>query len=125
MWSLADGEPITGDYYLVWLTYLIKLDKVPSTISISYGANENGFPKSYATFICNLYMELGARGVSILYSSGDDGVGSGDCKNNLGKVQFIPKFPASCMLYLSLQAVHKRRHMSLTTSPLIRRSLYH
>jgi tripeptidyl-peptidase I len=96
-WSLVDGEPIADDSYLVWLTYLLNLDNIPPTITTSYGGNENSYPRSYAEFLCKMYMEIGLRGASMLYSSGNDGVGAGDCKDSLGKVQFIPKFPASCM----------------------------
>jgi hypothetical protein len=50
-------------------------------------------------------LPLGARGTSLIYSSGDSGVGDGDpnpkthsCFTNDGKnrTQFIPAFPASC-----------------------------
>ena len=50
---------------------------------------------------------LGARGVTLLFGSGDNGVGDGDadpatqiCQTNDGRNQtkFIPLFPASCPL---------------------------
>jgi tripeptidyl-peptidase I len=37
-------------------------------------------------------MALGARGISVLFSSGDGGVRNGQCDNNT----FVPIFPASC-----------------------------
>ena len=45
--------------------------------------------------------QLGARGVSVLFSSGDGGVSgiaNGDCHRNdgSGQVQFVPTFPATC-----------------------------
>ncbi len=49
--------------------------------------------------LCNIrvllvtYARLGKRGVSILFGSGDDGVGRGDCVDGSGKVQFVPPFP--------------------------------
>lgn len=48
---------------------------------------------------------LGARGVSVMFSSGDSGVGDGDsnpdtqeCYSNDGRnvTKFLPAFPASC-----------------------------
>lgn len=41
--------------------------------------------------------QLGLRGISVLYSSGDTGVGAA-CKSNDGKntTQFTPQFPSSC-----------------------------
>jgi tripeptidyl-peptidase-1 len=125
-WSVSsDGEPIPGDSYVVWLGSMLSLDNIPPTIIITYGANESSYPKPYAEFVCEMFGKLGLRGVSVLFSSGDDGVGPGSCKDDKGNVQFIPKFPASCMSYLSLQGVHKRGYKSLTTLPLLRRSLGH
>lgn len=42
-------------------------------------------PRDYATSVCNLFAQLGARGASVMFSSGDFGVGGGDCKTNDGK----------------------------------------
>lgn len=46
---------------------------------------------------CNLFAQLGARGVSVLVASGDAGVGR-SCQTNDGKntTRFLPGFPASC-----------------------------
>ena len=53
----------------------------------------------------NLFYSIGARGVSLMFSSGDGGVGDGDanatttqCLSNDGKNKtiFIPEFPSSC-----------------------------
>ncbi|KAF8267808.1 peptidase S8/S53 domain-containing protein [Lactarius quietus] len=90
--------PGTGDDMLEWLKYVIDQPDVPKTISTSYGNLENGFPPDYAKALCDLFAQLGARGVSVLFPSGDDGVGKGACqaRDGSGKVQFIPEFPASC-----------------------------
>lgn len=72
---------------------------IPQTISTSYGDDEQTVPEDYATTVCNLFAQLGSRGSSVLFASGDNGVGGGDCKtNNNGTqhVQFQPGFPASC-----------------------------
>lgn len=55
-------------------------------------------PFDYAVNVCNLFAQLGARGSSIMFSSGDDGVGAGNCQNNDGTTtkRFQPNFPASC-----------------------------
>ncbi|TVY68849.1 Tripeptidyl-peptidase SED2 [Lachnellula suecica] len=44
-----------------------------------------------------MFGELGMRGVSIVFASGDTGPGSG-CQTNDGKntTRFLPMFPASC-----------------------------
>jgi len=64
-----------------------------SVISISYSSNENIFPVSYVTRMCNEFMKLGLQGVTVILSSGDQGVAGavgGSC------TEFIPGFPASC-----------------------------
>ena len=55
-------------------------------------------PLDYATNVCSLFAQLGARGSSIMFSSGDDGVGGGTCATNDGTntQRFQPNFPASC-----------------------------
>ncbi|KAI9448987.1 subtilisin-like protein [Lactarius psammicola] len=84
--------------YLAWLIYMTKQPTVPQTISTSYGDNEQDFAEDYATALCNLFAQLGARGASVIFSTGDDGVGRGDCivNDGSGRVQFLPTFPASC-----------------------------
>ena len=53
-------------------------------------------PEKYARRVCNLIGLLGIRGISILESSGDEGVGAG-CLSTDGKSpQFNPIFPATC-----------------------------
>jgi len=89
----------TNEPYLDFLLALTKLDNkdIPNSISISYGENEQEIPVSYATQVCQLFAQLGARGKSILFSSGDSGVGD-YCLSNDGKntTKFQPQFPASC-----------------------------
>ena len=46
-----------------------------------------------------MFAQLGVRGTSMIFSSGDFGVGGSTCANNdgSGTVRFQPMFPASCM----------------------------
>ncbi|KZT68040.1 tripeptidyl peptidase A [Daedalea quercina L-15889] len=78
---------------------------LPQSISSSYGDDEQTVPYSYAARVCAEFAQLGARGVSVMFSSGDGGVGDGDadpatqeCYSNDGRnaTEFIPGFPASC-----------------------------
>ncbi|KAI9451807.1 peptidase S8/S53 domain-containing protein [Lactarius psammicola] len=77
---------------------MLSRPKIPQTITISSGANEKDLPAAaeYATSVCLLFAQLGARGVSIFFSSGDNDVGARDRKDSSGRVQFIPRFPAPC-----------------------------
>ncbi|KAF8266389.1 peptidase S8/S53 domain-containing protein [Lactarius quietus] len=92
----TNGRPDPRDPYLAWLKYLLDQPVIPPTITISYGNAEPLFPWSYATVVCNLFAQLGLRGVSVLVASGDQAVGRGDCLDSFGNVRFTTLFPASC-----------------------------
>ncbi|KAF8186085.1 family S53 protease-like protein [Mycena galopus ATCC 62051] len=86
-------------------TFLASAANPPNTMTTSYGDNESNLGSSLATKICNGYMALGARGISVLYASGDGGVRGGhdvpiQCTNDT----FIPVFPASCPFLTSVGA---------------------
>ncbi|KAH9008241.1 subtilisin-like protein [Lactarius deliciosus] len=89
------GEPLPGDVELETLGYLFRKADIPQTISVSYSDYEKNVPEEYARVVCILYAQLGARGVTVLYPSGNDGVGK-DCEEEDGSVWFVPEFPASC-----------------------------
>ena len=93
----------TNEPYLDWLDFILCQETIPQTISTSYGDDEQTVPPDYATSVCNMFAQLGARGVSALFSSGDSGVGIGSCHSNDGtnRVNFQPAFPASCGFYIS------------------------
>ncbi|EAW21651.1 S53 family peptidase [Aspergillus fischeri NRRL 181] len=94
-----DTNVSTNEPYLDQLHYLLDLsdEKLPAVLSTSYGEDEQSVPESYSNATCNLFAQLGARGVSIIFSSGDSGVGS-TCITNDGtnRTRFLPVFPASC-----------------------------
>jgi tripeptidyl-peptidase-1 len=72
---------------------------IPQTISISYGDDEQTWPIAQAQKICNMFAQLGSRGVTVLFASGDNGPsGAGDyCENNAQtQQQYVPSFPATC-----------------------------
>ncbi|OCH96339.1 subtilisin-like protein [Obba rivulosa] len=94
-----DNTPTnTNEPYLDFLNFILAQSDVPQTFTTSYGDDEQTVPLDYATSVCNMFAQLGARGVSIMFSSGDDGVGAGDCLTNDGTntQRFQPNFPASC-----------------------------
>ncbi|TCD70006.1 hypothetical protein EIP91_005256 [Steccherinum ochraceum] len=113
-WSTAGSPPFTPDElepdnesepYANWLDYVLSHPNPPQTISTSYGDSEQTVPESYASSVCRQFAQLGARGVSVLFSSGDFGVGDNDpdpsttkCHSNDGNntLKFLPIFPASC-----------------------------
>ncbi|KAH9071439.1 subtilisin-like protein [Lactarius deliciosus] len=106
--QIANGQPASNDAYLVWFNYLLSQEYIPPTISISYSNPETLFPLEYVSSLCNLFAQLGLRGVSVPVSSGDDGVGRGDCRDNSGSVRFAPTFPASCPWVTSVGGTERR-----------------
>lgn len=97
-----DNEP-----FMDWLHYVLGQEDLPPVITTSYADDEQTVPEAYARRVCNEFAQLGARGVSVIFASGDHGVGrAGHCKSNDGseKPQFIPSFPASCPYVTSVGA---------------------
>ncbi|KAG8739823.1 hypothetical protein FRC10_005084 [Ceratobasidium sp. 414] len=112
--------------YLEWVNYMLAKDKLPWTISTSYGESGEPFilnsgpdsmidadleqtvPYDYAKRVCNSFAQLGARGVSLLFASGDSGVGGGSCLSNTppSRKQFQPLFPATCPYVTSVGATY-------------------
>ncbi|KAI1342287.1 subtilisin-like protein [Xylariaceae sp. FL0016] len=102
-WVADLDQPTEADSanepYLEFLKSVLKMpqDELPQVISTSYGENEQSVPKSYALSVCNLFAQLGSRGVSVIFSSGDSGTGSACLSNDgLNTTKFQPQYPASC-----------------------------
>lgn len=99
----------TNEPYGEWLSYILAQpdSAIPQVISTSYGDDEQTVPEFYAKRVCEQLAQLGARGVSLLFSSGDQGVGvNGTCISNDGKntTMFVPTFPSSCPYITSVGA---------------------
>ncbi|CAD6453135.1 2aceba83-2327-4523-8826-632c26887149 [Sclerotinia trifoliorum] len=90
----------TNEPYLTWLQYMLdQKDKdLPGVVSNSYQDTEQTVPYSYAVSVCKGFAQLGARGVSVLFGSGDNGVGSdGTCISNVdNSTTFLAMFPSTC-----------------------------
>ncbi|GBE83676.1 Tripeptidyl-peptidase sed3 [Sparassis crispa] len=75
--------------------FFLAADEPPKTVTTSYGFDEGYISSGLANNLCNAYAQLGARGVSLLFSSGDGGVagtryGGEPCN------RFLPTFPSGC-----------------------------
>ncbi|KAJ7801634.1 family S53 protease [Mycena olivaceomarginata] len=68
----------------------------PECLTTSYGFDESDLSRAVATTLCNTYMQLGALGTSILFSSGDGGVSGSQSQTC---TTFIPTLPSDCPLY--------------------------
>ncbi|PBK98023.1 family S53 protease-like protein [Armillaria gallica] len=72
----------------------------PQVLTTSYSFDETDIPSSIATMykhLCNAYMALSARGISILFAS----VSSSQAKTCM---TFIPTFPVGCLFLTSVGA---------------------
>ncbi|ODA80747.1 hypothetical protein RJ55_03706 [Drechmeria coniospora] len=97
--DISDPAQEYMEPWLQFASYLLELDDddLPQVLSLSYGVNEQAVPKAYAKQVCNVFGQLGARGVSIIAASGDTGPGV-SCRSNDGTntTKFLPMFPAAC-----------------------------
>lgn len=108
----------TNEPYLVFLEEMMKLgvEDLPQVLSVSYGDDEQTVPAPYARRACTMFAALGLRGTSVLFASGDEGVGAGEtkkdadkCVTNDGKNKktFLPSFPPSCPWITAVGATYK------------------
>ncbi|KAJ7626996.1 subtilisin-like protein [Roridomyces roridus] len=90
---LSVGPEPTSDALLDFAEFLVSLDTPPNVLTTSFenGNTDSSLPLAQSIDYCNLYMQLGARGTSIIWSSGDFGVGEG-CIDG----QFTVAWPDSC-----------------------------
>lgn len=93
--TAADNQ---NEPYVTYFRYLLNKssDELPQVISNSYGDEEDSVPYNYAVYTCDLIGLLGLRGVTVLFSSGDLGVGAGCLAPDYETVEFNAIFPASC-----------------------------
>ncbi|KAK3680762.1 hypothetical protein LTR37_021070 [Vermiconidia calcicola] len=93
----------TNEPYLTWLNYALAQNDLPQVIR----EPEQTVPEAYARRVCAGFAQLGARGISLLFGSGDAGVGAdGTCYSNAnpGRRTFLPNFPAGCPWVTSVGA---------------------
>ncbi|KAI0646155.1 subtilisin-like protein [Trametes meyenii] len=104
--GLATNVPVT--YYFVGIdnqdgdlsgfldeaNFLLGLDKPPQVLTTSYGFQESTLSFALTDKLCQAYAQLGARGTTILFASGDSGVGCAPGSSS----NFEPTFPSNCPL---------------------------
>jgi tripeptidyl-peptidase-1 len=111
-WSTGGSPPFipddntptnTNEPYVDWLNFVLNQSSIPPVITTSYGDDEQTVPLDYAVRVCNMFAQLGSRGVTAFFSSGDSGVGAG-CRTNDGtnRTLFQPEFPTSCPFVTSV-----------------------
>ena len=94
-WSTSGQQPHnpSNEPFLVWLHNLANLtdSEMPLSMSVSYGDNEPGVDLDYAKRVNTEFQKAGARGMSIMFSSGDGGVSGGQSQRC---DKFVATFPA-------------------------------
>ncbi|KAJ7767728.1 subtilisin-like protein, partial [Mycena metata] len=79
------------------ISYLGGLKSLPTVMTTSYDTDESAFEESMAKKICQGYMSLGARGMSVIFSSGDGGVhGQSNNISECSNTNLVPTFPSTC-----------------------------
>jgi len=85
----TSGEHKGQERFVVWATSLNSDSNIPLVHSVSYGDTESSITFTYATRLEVEFQKLALRGVTVLFASGDNGVG---CTNNCVNQ---PNWPAS------------------------------
>eukprot|EP00164_Ancoracysta_twista_P003284 GFYU01004384.1.p1 GENE.GFYU01004384.1~~GFYU01004384.1.p1 ORF type:complete len:614 (+),score=216.98 GFYU01004384.1:64-1905(+) len=76
--------------FLDWIAVLAGDKETPWVHSVSYGTKENTYPTQ--TRLDTEFQKLGVRGVSLLFATGDGGVG---CDQTGQTLRFMPNYPAT------------------------------
>ncbi|NWX16279.1 TPP1 peptidase, partial [Aegotheles bennettii] len=87
------GRHESQEPFLAWLLLLSNMSSLPWVHSVSYGDDEDSLSLAYMERVNVEFMKAAARGLTILFASGDDGAG---CRRvSGGNHTFRPSFPAS------------------------------
>ncbi|KAJ7493844.1 family S53 protease [Mycena latifolia] len=108
--GIAGGVPVTFisvgednvddiDGFIDIVNFILEEPAGITVLTTSYGFNEEDLPVSLAVGMCNAYMQLGAIGVSVLFASGDGGVGG---VQPTTCTTFVPTAPGGCPFITSV-----------------------
>ncbi|XP_075440416.1 tripeptidyl-peptidase 1, partial [Ascaphus truei] len=87
------GRHESQEPFLEWMMLLSNMSSLPWVHTVSYGDDEDSLSVAFMQRINVEFMKAAARGLTVLFASGDDGAG---CKEVAkGKNIFRPSFPAS------------------------------
>ncbi|NXJ99972.1 TPP1 peptidase, partial [Corythaixoides concolor] len=90
---VSAGRHESQEPFLAWLLLLSNMSSLPWVHSVSYGDDEDSLSRAYMERVNVEFMKAAARGLTILFASGDDGAG---CRRVPGgNHTFRPSFPAS------------------------------
>ncbi|GAB5577555.1 tripeptidyl-peptidase 1 [Prionailurus iriomotensis] len=88
----SPGRHESQEPFLQWLLVLSNESALPHVHTVSYGDDEDSLSSAYIQRVNTEFMKAAARGLTLLFASGDSGAG---CWSVSGRHQFRPSFPAS------------------------------
>jgi tripeptidyl-peptidase I len=99
-WGFSGNNPYDKQQepFMKWL-YLVGNTSdtvVPKLFSTSYGEDEQSIPLTWSVRTNTEFQKCGARGISLLFASGDSGAsGDNGCgKDDHGNAIFVPQWPS-------------------------------
>ncbi|KAG8544526.1 hypothetical protein GDO81_022320 [Engystomops pustulosus] len=87
------GRHESQEPFLQWMLLLSNMSSIPWVHTISYGDDEDSLSAAFMQRINVEFMKAAARGLTILFASGDDGAGCRQVSKE--RNVFRPSFPAS------------------------------
>jgi len=92
-WSIDNSDPFP---FLDWIITVGNTPNAPWVHSVSYGdIEQEGSPLSVMQRFNTEAMKLGARGITVVIASGDDGVANFIARGNASACGFNPSYPAT------------------------------
>jgi len=106
-WFWSTGGVHEGqEPFVLWAQNLNAAATVPYVMSVSYGDEEKSVTKDYTDRLNIEFQKLAMRGVSILFASGDNGVGcQTSCLND-------PNWPASSPYVTAVGGFYNPAHLT-------------
>jgi tripeptidyl-peptidase-1 len=94
----------SSDFLLTWSINLLNMDDPPIVNSISYGGQEDQFDEDYISQFEASALMMSALGMTIVASSGDDGVAGQDARYDSAKCSYSPQWPVTSPFVLAVGA---------------------
>ncbi|KAI0085901.1 family S53 protease-like protein [Irpex rosettiformis] len=108
-----DGDLVGS---LDMINFLLNESNPPQVLTTSYDVDEPAVSRALTNTLCNACAQLGARGVSILFASGDGGVGGSEPGESC--TTFIPTSPNNCPFVTNVGATQLSGTSSETSAGL-------
>lgn len=115
MYLMATSRTPTIHYYSTfntfaqWAQYVANSGtQPPLIITVSYGNDENLYSEGEHSLFESSTLKMGAMGCTILIAAGDDGVHTGQVRNNAALCGYKPQYLTGCPYVISVGATRVR-----------------